>query len=763
MVGLIRVKRGGEGPSEIPEIVDDPIPAPDPDDNIDPGDDVPPQSPTFPDNPIDLTDAEFINPEEDLVIIIDDPDDGGPAPPVEPDPDPVEVPNFTHSNLSGDYQNFSNPSNLVSIRDLTSGDYWIKDPSGAVADLLVGNRGSGGGAVMDNFMWDNREDAFLWIVGLELQRRRSSDNTVADTVALPATVDGRSVTWRAGHRGGRIDDGGLWVWAYDQPNDASFIVRVDTNPFEAKLDEGFWISDAMGGLDTHFHNMFQKSNGFAFEPQSSVRQAWLYEYQQANGGTADRLETEITADDWAHPTWSHSHLAFWSNPNGRIEIHDASGLLADPKDTDIDEGSLVATISVGRVAAAYGAGDGDYVQYQHGHLVDGRLCFSVYNSRTNKFGVMIYVIQTDQLIVAAAEFEAGLDFADQPRPSMSIDGRMICYLTASGVQIRPVTIPDAPGPDPDPEVDPPEDPGQAEPPATTNPWPDTSRPPIMHWDYSMIPPSSWNNWIDGPLVGNDSSTGRPKPQSNSLRYPGNIAAGQIALVANDEVPRMNSDGSLACKTFSGAFNSHNMVRPWASGILDHATWLRARKLYRFDLEFDLVDNVGWSDPSGDSIRWAIPMQLWGEYPGKWRNSPVETRPPGRLSPVFAVQLAVESPGFLQWQLITRGTSSIDPLKPWEHEDTTTVTASLGRQRVTVWWKKDHTGVDSYVRVDINGVMRKELSNVKLGTPFLAGGKTTSNVNDSQGGQPSMGIYTPREFAAPGVEVNWRLIRLYVLS
>jgi hypothetical protein len=470
----------------------------------------------------------------------------------------------------------------------------------------------------------------------------------------------------------------------------------------------------------------------------------------------DLIETLVTANDWSHATWQGSKDAFWNNVNARIEIHDASGMIRSPKDLSItSSGTMMHSINVERMAAVYNRLSTDYVSYLHGHMTENRLVFSVYNQASGKFGIMVYHMEIDELVAVHVEFDAALAFDDSPRPSISRDGKRVIYLTNDGVTIRSIDVPASSAPEP-PVTNP-------TPPSIppTNPFPPVNRPAFFAWDTSTIKPSDWNDWINSSAVPKDSETGRPKANGNTTRYPGSIDAGQIALIGNDEVPTMDSDGKFYFNAFDGSHNGHNMIRMW-SGMLENSTGFLPRRLYRMDMEFEIEDDdgIGWT-VAPNCVDWAIIFQIWGPFPRRWFG--FANPPPSRVSPPLGLRLGCLSPGFLQWELSTLGTSNPDKNKPWEHNDTVTLPATTGLQRVSIWWKKDHTGIDSYARFDINGVTQKEVTNVKLGTPFDIEGGEISNVSESSGGINHFGVYTPRTFTTPGVEVRFRKMAAYLLN
>jgi hypothetical protein len=605
---------------------------------------------------------------------------------------------------------------------------------------------------MQHFMWDWQDDAFVWIANGVLERRTHL-NAIIESVALPTSVEGTAVDWRGGHKNSIHNEGGLWIYGYNHPSQRQFILPIHTDPLSFDLAEGFWIDEVTGNPATErlFSRLSQKSGGFAIEPDGS-RSTLQFDFQPGVDTTMSQIETAISTDDWKNPTWRNSLVAFWSNLNSRVEIHDASGLLARPKVTTIGASTLLHSLTVSDLATAYGQPT-DNVTYTHGHLTQDRLAFSVYNATTNKYGVMIYYLSLDILAAVDVEFAAGLAFGDSVRPSLSNDGTWLAYLKAGEATLQNIVQPSLPVPPPPPP------PGGEPPIPAPTPFPPVTRPPFFSWDVSMIREADWNNWRL--TLPTDPTTGRPKPYNNNFRYPGSIGAGQIAATVNNEVPTMDADGQFYFNIFSSSHNGHNMLRS-RSGSLRSGHWYLPRVLYRIDLEFYLDDfsGVGWSVPP-TCIDWMIAYQIWGPFPESWRG--LANPPPSRLSPPLAVRFGCLTPGTLQYELSTLGTSRTDPQAAWQHNETTRFNASTGLQRVSVWWKKDHTGGDSYVRIDVNGTKRHEFTNVKLGTPFKDDGSAVGSISESSGGTATWGMYTPQAFASPGVELRYSLVRMYRLN
>jgi len=278
-------------------------------------------------------------------------------------------------------------------------------------------------------------------------------------------------------------------------------------------------------------------------------------------------------------------------------------------------------------------------------------------------------------------------------------------------------------------------------------------------------------------------TGRPRPKDNSYAI-ANPRGGQISPNIRNEVPIMNEDGSLYFNVYSGSHNIHSLLRFCKPGATDTLAWFKARILYRMDFEFELIDGSGidWSvdpqvpDVAGDAVRWAILHEQWGNY-GDWKEIPSVDRPPSRLSAVFALELTAESTNdgnvitTDDLTLITRirGTSNPDGLIPWETDMRLTSPISLGINRFSVLWKADPTGTESYCRVWHNGSVIQEVTGtvaapIPMGTPFdYLGNYVLPNVAAASGGNSMTGLYTPMEFASPGVESNLTLVKHWKMN
>ena len=729
---VFRVRQGGIGASDACG-VSAILPGP-PEANQDPQtEEVTPSIPYTPD-------PEPADPNPPYVYVPDE-GGGGAAPAGEPDPDPITVSGTTFSNLSGDYQAFSQPSNLIALRN-SSSEWVIRDPSGTLSDVNLGSDNSGNGAYMANFMWDNREDAYLWLVGNTLSRRRKDGSTIS-SVELPSSVTDRSgtsysVVWRAGHRSGE-NSPRLYVTGYNQNRNYTFILPVSSSPLSYDLSRGFFIHDVTNNVnETSFHNLYRSSRGWVFNPQSDTRQAKDF-YYEVGMNKMQLIEPQVgTVNNWSHPTVDGDTLVVWNNASGQIEILDISGLKTDPTDTDFP---LVRAITIAECAEAYyGEASNKYVQYLHGHLTNGRLVFSVTSDvSSTTMGILVYDFATDAVTLVEAGFTAGLAFAQSPRPSISADGKMVAWLDSSGVRVRPYSNPSI------------VDAGQGE-----QVFPRVlDRPAYFKWAAGDISTTAWEALRAS--LSTDTATGRPKPLVNN-KYAETADGSRLYAYINHEVPRMNADGSLYTNIWEDSFNPHCMVRPYKPGATLDVGWLVARQLYQFDLEFTIDDNVGFSD----DLAWAIIFQLWGPF-GPWKTIPAADRPPNRLSPPFALELASDGSGGLELITRMRGTSQTNGLIPWEYQDSPTTPITTGKHRATVWWKADYSGVDSYCSVWLDGTVIFSRENVKLGTPFDYLSNPVSNVNESAGGLPTFGVYTSvlREF--PGVEVTHSLHRAYKLD
>jgi hypothetical protein len=186
-------------------------------------------------------------------------------------------------------------------------------------------------------------------------------------------------------------------------------------------------------------------------------------------------------------------------------------------------------------------------------------------------------------------------------------------------------------------------------------------------------------------------------------------------------------------------------------ILEEDRWLRPKTIYRFDLQFEFLDTVGWLD----SVDWAIVFQVWGQRPSSGGFP---------KTPPFALVVDRANHDSLKIEAHLRGEA--DPnATDWSYElvfDDVTISPT-GSHTATVWWKKDHRGEDSACRVIVDGNTVCDETNVKLGTPFKAVGGAAVASEDASGGTPTFGVYTPRDYEVPGVQVYWDKFEVSVVE
>jgi hypothetical protein len=552
------------------------------------------------------------------------------------------------------------------------------------------------GSVMEHFMWSNSGDQYWWLNGTSIERR-SVGGGLLQSISLPATVDSVAVQWRSGSGSG---EGKQFIVGYDET--AGHYIQWFS---EGGLAESFWLSDIV--TETHYHNASVRLTGLSFEP-SGERQSLTFACKFDGTGVV-QLETEDTENDWSHVTWDGDVVAYWSNVNQRIEVVDYANL---------HSGVTKKTISVASVAAINGTPD-DFVQYQHGDMRGRRLCFSTRNSDTGKSSIFIYDLDTDVLRAIDREFVAGTEFEQQPRPSMSHDGTRVIYNSTAGLQVRNVQWSIA-----DPE-----------------------RPAIWSWDSSAVAKSVFDDWLSG----FPKTSGRPVPRTNTHRL--EIAPGKyLQAPINHEMPTMDSDGTLRFAITDQSTDLHCDLRPDIPGEFIERWFLPRRTLYRFDMAFDVVDNdVGWS--LGGGLEWAIPFQLWGPINGAWKAGLHPINPP--------IAIRIERYDHAELTLVVQAYGENSPTATeWTYSFSDTMPISLGTVRINMWVKLDHTGVDSYLRVDVNDSKFVELTNVKLGTPFAFNGSVPPSEIGVAGGTPQFGVYTGGRFESPGVEFVFSKLNIY---
>ncbi len=270
------------------------------------------------------------------------------------------------------------------------------------------------------------------------------------------------------------------------------------------------------------------------------------------------------------------------------------------------------------------------------------------------------------------------------------------------------------------------------------PPPPATRLPFFTFNTGDIAAGTWQDLRDS--MPTDATTGRPKPDTNSYYTAAAVRDTYINAVINKEVATLSS-GRFYHNVHSASHEEHNDLRARVPAHFQSAWYLKTGVLYRFDMTFELIDSVGWST----AIQWGIPFQIWGQYSSAWLAGQHPT------NPAFSLILdAANYGGTLNMEVQLYGTE--DPAAvAYEYDNKTNTPISVASHDVTVWWKKDHTGANSYCRVDLDGVMVVERTNVKLGFPFDANGNVPLANTEIVGGLPSFGMYTPRTFSAPGVE------------
>lgn len=323
----------------------------------------------------------------------------------------------TFSNLSGDYGAFSRHSNAIAYR---IGEFWFVWNRGVTA--YVG-KDSSGGAYMANFMWADSGDQFWWLAGVSLQLRAVTGEVVltvdegeaSSSIELPATIDGRLVSWRSGSGSGSYKQ---FAVGYDQAADQYYIQWFD----RTGVKEGYWFEfqDAL-----KYHNAHVTAQGLAFQPQG-VSQAHSY-LADFDGSNVTRLETSTGADDWVHETWDGNKVAFWDNPSGEVRIEDFA---------DKDAPTLIRSIAVEELALLAGE-SGEYVQYQHGDYRNGRLLISAQNITTELHSIFVWHESTDTIELVEKGIECDrTTFQRNLLGSISHDGSRVCWHATREAAIR---------------------------------------------------------------------------------------------------------------------------------------------------------------------------------------------------------------------------------------------------------------------------------------------------------------------------------------
>jgi hypothetical protein len=270
-----------------------------------------------------------------------------------------------------------------------------------------------------------------------------------------------------------------------------------------------------------------------------------------------------------------------------------------------------------------------------------------------------------------------------------------------------------------------------------------TRDPIFTYNAGDIPDATWAAMLSS--MPTNATSGNPQPNTQNYGTATPVAGTQLDAIINREVPTMSS-GRLYASVSTASHAKHSLVRPRTLQFLDN-WYLKSGILYRFDMTFDLVDSIGWAN----SIAWGIVFELWGTYSSAWRSGQHPLNPP------FSIY-AINQSGL---KLVAKMYGSSSPsATAWEYENSFVVPLSLGSHNVSVWWKKDHRGLNSYCKVKLGANVIGEVTNVKLGTPFDSNGNVPLTNRNIVGGVPQFGMYTEQTFAPPGVECYFDKFEVY---
>ncbi len=270
---------------------------------------------------------------------------------------------------------------------------------------------------------------------------------------------------------------------------------------------------------------------------------------------------------------------------------------------------------------------------------------------------------------------------------------------------------------------------------------------IFTFNAGDVSGTTWQQFLDG--IPNDAVTGRSKPNTNNYFTPAALENTFHNASINHEVPTLVGN-RFYFNIHTGSHEQHNDLRARVSSELLSLWYLKPEVLYRFELAFEVRDEVGWAT----SIPWGIVFQIRDTLTSDWGG-------PGQhpTNPVFALTLDADSYGgqlnMLAQLYGTENPNSTD----WEYSKRGARPVSLGSHTATVWWKQDHTGQNSRCKVNLDGTTLVDVENVKLGTPF----DETGGNGPTAGGLPLYGMYTQKLYASPGVECYYSKYEIHLAT
>jgi hypothetical protein len=229
--------------------------------------------------------------------------------------------------------------------------------------------------------------------------------------------------------------------------------------------------------------------------------------------------------------------------------------------------------------------------------------------------------------------------------------------------------------------------------ATMNPGADVPQPPppesVFAWNTASVSKATYDAWLA--TMPTDPGSGRPKPNTNNFKQV--LSNGDfLGAPINYEMPTMDGDGTLRMLLDSTYHNEHTML----SCESPHADldWRYLKPNIDYRINFGLtLDTTTYSESQWQALPWLV---LWQLHPGTWGPS----WPPavGKEPPIA---LYVYEGNFRLW---VRGSTAVTPAG-WTTNQSYPWPLVTGYHDFEVDVTIDHTGVNSYVQIKMDDVIK----------------------------------------------------------